>query len=175
MAKKKIEQNGKLNNGNSTSNINNNINMTDVNSARIGYNYAVLSNHDKYLAQIITSSSICNVYKFNIDSAEWDKLNCQGSCFIYSRAPQGSDYGDTAKYPYGIIVLNRLSMDDFSLGITPLSVAQKTEDLEMEVKYEDPFIMVQGSDGAMYGLWLFNQTDRETFRVTIDWCLKQNL
>jgi mRNA-decapping enzyme subunit 1 len=171
MAKKKIEQNGKLNNGNTT----NNGNITDISITPGGYNYTVISSHDKYLAQIITSSPICNVYKFNIETSEWDKLNCQGSAFIYSRAAKELDSGDTTKYPYAVIVLNRLNMDDFSLGITPLSVARKTEDLEMEVKYEDPFIMVQGSDGAMYGLWLFNETDRETFRVTIDWCLNQLL
>lgn len=162
MAKKKNEPNGKPVTATSE----------DLNTSRLNYNYTVISKLDKYVAQIICSSPICNVYKFNIESGEWDKLNCQGSVFVYSRAAK-EDVGDTLKFPYAVIVINRLNMDDFSVGITPLSIARRTEDLEMEVKYEDPFIMIHGSDGAMYGLWLFNESDRELFRTTIDWCLNQ--
>lgn len=143
---------------------------------RQAYNYAVISRHDSNLAQIFFTSSICNVYKFDIDSGEWDKLNCQGTLFIYSRvAKDADDVGDSKKFPYGLMVLNRLSLDNFTLGLTPLSISAKSGDPEMEANLTDPFIMIQAADGAMYGLWLFFEQDRPTAVSTISWCLNQSI
>jgi mRNA-decapping enzyme subunit 1 len=145
-------------------------------STKISYNYAVLLKHDPYLAQIICSSTICNVYKFNLELAEWEKLNCLGTLFVYSRVAKTVDaIGDSKKYPYGLIVLNRLNLENFSLGISPVSRSRAASDPEMEVKLEDPFIMVQACDGAMYGLWLFNEADREPVLSTMQWCLSQTI
>lgn len=202
----------KSSNNNSSNNTNN---AQSNETSKQAYNYQVLSFHDPKLAQIFATSSICNVYKFNIDSGEWEKLECQGTLFIYSRqiqqqqqqqqqidnstnakgrsgrssansstsninsesstsADKGpNDAGDNKidPYPYGLMVLNRLSLDNFSLGITPDSVARKYGLPEMEVKLEDPFIMVEASDGEMYGLWLFHEGDRPLVEGMIKWCL----
>lgn len=147
----------------------------DVDSQKAGYNFAVLQRHDPYLSQLFFTSSICNVYKFSVEDAEWDKLDCQGTLFLYSRAARDGDVGNTDQYPYGLIVLNRNNADDFSLGIMPLSIAARTGAPEMESKWEDPFIMVQAADGAMYGLWLFTESDRPAVQKTLQWCLNQNL
>jgi hypothetical protein len=140
------------------------------------YNYAVISRHDTKLAQVFFTSAICNVYKFDIEAGEWDKLNCQGTLFIYSRvARESSDVGDAKRFPYGLMVLNRLSLDNFILGLTPVSISAKTDEPEMEVELEDPFIMIQAADGAMYGLWLFHEADRSVAETTIAWCLNQQM
>lgn len=139
------------------------------------YNYAVLSRHDPKVAQIFFSSAICNAYKFNIEEGEWDKLDCQGTLFIYSRvARDANDVGDAYKFPYGLTILNRLSLENFTLGISPLCIAQVSGEPEMAVSMEDPFIMVQSADGGMYGLWLFHERDREPVLQTIQWCLDQD-
>lgn len=184
---------------------NNNNNSQSNETSKQAYNYQVLSFHDPKLAQIFATSSICNVYKFNIDSGEWEKLECQGTLFIYSRQlqqqqqqninansntneinnPEPNRVADTLSsgtidnkvdpYPYGLMVLNRLSLDNFSLGITPDSVAQKYGLPEMEVKLEDPFIMVEAGDGEMYGLWLFHEGDRPLVEGMIKWCLNAQI
>ncbi|ANB15419.1 Dcp1p [Sugiyamaella lignohabitans] len=153
--------------------------MPDQNNPELtkqSYNYAVLSRYDPFIAQIICTSAICNVYKFNIEQAEWDKINCQGTLFVYSRAAKSPDnIGDSQKFPYGLIVLNRLNEYNFSLGVTPLTISKRTGDPEMEFKLEDSFIMAQAADGAMYGLWLFDTKDRETILNTLQWCLSQSM
>jgi hypothetical protein len=165
MAKKKS---GSTHNGTKES-------STDTDTLKAGYNYAVLQRHDKHLAQLFFTSSICNVYKFNLEDAEWDKLDCQGTLFIYSRATRDGDIGNTESFPYGLVVLNRHNSEDFSLGVMPLSVASRKGTPEMEIKWEEPFIMVQSADGAMYGLWIFNEADRPAVQKTLQWCLDQSL
>lgn len=137
------------------------------------YNYSVLGRHDPRIYQIFFTSSICNVYKYDLEENQWEKLNCQGTLFIYSRvARDPNDIGDTQKYPYALMVLNRLSIENFTLGITPLSLAKEFNDgSEMDINMEDPFIMVQSSDEQMYGLWLFHDQDRERTLTTLQWCL----
>ncbi|CAN6637797.1 mRNA-decapping enzyme subunit 1 [Trichomonascus vanleenenianus] len=141
-------------------------------TARQAYNYAVLARHDPKIAQVFLTSSICNVYQFDLEDGEWKKLHYQGPMFIYSRAPRDTnDPGDALKYPYGLFVLNRLGIENFTLGITPTKLTAQSDGQEMQVKYEDPFIMVQASDGAMYGLWLFSEEDRTAVTQTLNWCL----
>ena len=170
----------------------------DANAKQL-YNYGVLTLHDPKLAQIFATSSICNVYKYNIDNGEWEKLDCQGTLFVYSRRQDmptnssgngkrrrgkkgnASDTQDQQEqqqidpYSYGLMVLNRLSLENFSLGITPLSVAAKLDLPEMEVKLEDPFIMVEAADGEIYGLWLFHEADRPIVEGMIKWCLNAQI
>lgn len=196
-------------------------------AAKQAYNYGVLSLHDPDLAQVFATSSICNVYRYNLELSEWEKLECQGTLFVYSRRQDrsnasnltaGSDNKRRTKkqgntntsggnrsvesdgnssdtlslaqqqdqsndqdqsqqnkkqdaYPYGLMVLNRLSLENFSLGITPLSVSTKHNYPEMDVKLDDPFIMIEAADGEMYGLWLFHEEDRPLVQGMIKWCL----
>lgn len=150
-------------------------------NAKQAANYGVLLLHDPKLAQIFATSSICNVYKYNMNSSEWEKLECQGTLFVYSRRQdmggpnnESNQHGQSQPqdpYPYGIMVLNRLSLENFSLGITPLSISSKYDFPEMDVKLEEPFIMVEATDGGMYGLWLFHEEDRPMVQGMIQWCL----
>lgn len=145
---------------------------------KLQYNYATISRYDPRLAQIFCTSAICTVYKFDVELGEWDKVNCQGTIFVYSRALKPGDVAtenDTQKYPYGLFVLNRLNADNFSLGLCPASVSRRLGGPEMHVSLEDPYIMVQSLDGAMYGLWLFNESDRNPMCDTLKWCLSQEI
>lgn len=240
------------NNSNNNNNNNNNGGYGNAPSAVIdeaskqAYNYGVVSMHDPKLAQIFATSSICNVYKYNVDQDEWEKLDCQGTLFVYSRrqdvqsgnaeadngggesgsgkskrrkkqknnanitatpatttasatdseaqaaellqAIQGGGSSTAAPqeqqqqqqqqpepesdpYPYGLMVLNRLSLENFSLGIMPHCFAEKYDLPEMDSKLEEPFIMVEGTDGGMYGLWVFQESDREYIQQVIEFCL----
>lgn len=155
----------------------------DVTQQKLQYNYATISRYDPLLAQIICTSAICTVYKFDMDAGEWDKVNCQGTIFVYSRAmpvAKLSDFSpssssDLQKFPYGLFVLNRLNADNFSLGLCPKSICQRTGSPNMEVSLDNPYIMVQATDGAMYGLWLFNESDRKPVCDALNWCLTQEL
>lgn len=136
------------------------------------YNYSVLLRHDPHLAQLFVTSSICNVYRFNIEKSEWDKTNIQGTLFIYSRvAKEGLGPGNTGIFPYGLMVLNRLSLEDFTLGITPEVISSRHEGPEVAVEMEGNFIMIQAADGVMYGLWVFDETDRQLVLSTLQHCI----
>lgn len=136
------------------------------------YNYSVLLRHDPHLAQLFVTSSICNVYRFNIEKSEWDKTNYQGTLFIYSRVEkEGLGPGNTGIFPYGLMVLNRLSLEDFTLGITPEAISTRQGGPEVAVEMEGNFIMIQAADGVMYGLWVFDETDRQLVLSTLQHCI----
>lgn len=193
-------------------------------TSKQAFNYGVLRMHDPKLAQIFATSSICNVYKYSMERSEWEKLECQGTLFVYSRQqnvnagaaagatdktqaqgtgkrrkrknpnasqsatptieqqqelqeaapesqPQQQQQPEFDQYPYALTVLNRLSLENFSLGITPLCFSEKYDLPEMDVKLEEPFIMVEGTDGGMYGLWVFHENDRPYIEQVIRFCL----
>lgn len=148
-----------------------------IEQMKIKYNHQVLAYHDPKLAHIFSTSCICNVYKFDVEEEKWEKLDCQGTLFVYSRQQQMNENGEveTDPYPYGVMVLNRTSLENFSLGITPTSIANKLGIENMEVTLDDPFIMIATSSGEMFGLWLFYEPDRNSVEQMIQWCLNANI
>lgn len=104
-----------------------------------------------------------------------------GTLFIYSRRVAPEDTSDP--YPYALIILNRTSPENFSIGLIPQNVSYYTNagvqkeagDIpEMNSSLEDSFIMVSASDGQMYGLWLFDEKDRDPALGLINWCLHES-
>lgn len=127
-------------------------------------NYAVIRKHDPALTQLFFTSSMCSVYKFNIAAEQWDKTEVQGSLFMYSRVANDD-------YPYAALVLNRNNNQDFFLGITPTHISLERGRIPLSVKLEDKFLMVQVSPEEIYGLWLFDEIDREKLNGLMSWCL----
>lgn len=144
-------------------------------------NHIALTNIDSKTGQVFFNSAICSVYKFSMTSNSWEKLSVLGTLFIYSRRVAPED--ETDPYPYALIILNRTSPENFSLGLIPQNVSYYTNagvqkdsnDIpEMNSSLEDSFIMVSASDGQMYGLWLFDEKDRDPALSLINWCLHES-
>ncbi|KAI8982325.1 hypothetical protein BDF20DRAFT_866276 [Mycotypha africana] len=110
--------------------------------ARKKLNLDVLKRHDPNICDILDQSAHAVVYKFDIDKASWEKLGYEGVIFLTQ--------GKSAPY-FGLYILNRLSIENFSLQLT---------DFE-EINLTDEFIIYQTNEGEACALWLFEKRDRE--------------
>ena len=71
---------------------------------RNSLNHTVLKLHDEQIYQILYTSSICNVYKFDLQDQQWNKVECQGTLFFYKRQDS----------KFGLMVLNRLNLENLA-------------------------------------------------------------
>lgn len=155
-------------------------------TAKYYINYGVLALHDSRLGQIFLSTTVCNIYIYDHETEGWNKSYCQGPLFLYSRVVSESStedaktesdgdpaYGEIA--PYALVALNRLSLDNFSLAITPKSLATK-RGVETVGMYRDgDFLIAQSPDDVTYGIYLYKEEERTNLLATVEWCLDVDL
>ncbi|KAI8369724.1 hypothetical protein BD560DRAFT_330082 [Blakeslea trispora] len=116
--------------------------------ARKKLNLEVLKRHDPNISDILDQSAHAVVYKFDTEKTIWEKLGYEGVIFLTQ--------GKNAPY-FGLYVLNRLSIENFSLHLT---------DFE-EINLTDEFIIYQTSEGVANALWLYEKKDRERILAKI--------
>lgn len=155
-------------------------------AAKYYLNTHVLRLHDKQLGNIFYTTTVCNIYVFDVETEGWNKSYCQGPLFLYSRITQIKDaendnevfcknedgtvnYGAFA--PYSLMALNRLSLDNFSLAVTPKSIANRLGVETIEIYRDGDFLIVKSPDGIMYGIYLFKEEERKMLLEGIQWCL----
>lgn len=155
-------------------------------AAKYYLNSHVLRLHDKQLGNILYTTTVCNIYVFDVETEGWNKSYCQGPLFLYSRITQIKDaennnelfyknedgtinYGAFA--PYSLMALNRLSLDNFSLAVTPKSIANRLGVETIEIYRDGDFLIVKSPDGIMYGIYLFKEEERKMLLEGIQWCL----
>lgn len=149
-------------------------------------NYNVISRYDAQVKQLLYSTSHCVIYKFDPESQEWIKTDFQGTLALYlrhfradvpTRPLSQADLQDL--FCYGLILLNRLSPENFSIGLLP-NHATKTffpngvnnnGVREMNVEINDNLIIVKNVLGDIFGLWVFNEDDRQKLFKLIQFCL----
>lgn len=78
------------------------------------------------------------LYAFNLETQQWEKVGVEGSLFICGLVPSA-----LGAERYGVVILNRRSMDNFYMEITG------PDGLE----FTDEYIIMQGDQ--VYGLWIF--------------------
>lgn len=153
-------------------------------------NFNVISRYDAAAKQLLYTTSHCVIYKFDDESQEWIKSEYQGTLALYLRnfvspAPnQQLTYQDLQKlFCYGLILLNRLSPECFSLGLLPNKVTkhyfprglQNNGIVEMDAEINDNLIIVKNLLGEIYGLWVFNEEDRTKLFQLMEFCLNNDL
>ena len=115
-------------------------------------NLQVIRRHYPSVASILHVGHHAVLYTFNFKEQKWDKAEVEGSLFVCEMQPPGSTVDDER---YGVIILNRRSVDNFYMDI-----------MGTDVDYlEGDFIIMQGdqeSDQAVYGLWVFSEKDTST-------------
>lgn len=170
-------------------------------TAKYYLNYGVLALHDSKLGQIFFTTTVCNIYIFDSETEEWNKSYCQGPLFLYSRVvtPQDQenakiksldknegeeddddgthksniDYGSFA--PYALIALNRLSPDNFSLAVTPKSIAKKHGVDTVSIYRDGDFLIVQSPDDVTYCIYLYKDEERQSILDGVEWCLNVDM
>ncbi|KAL6950726.1 hypothetical protein ACO0QE_000007 [Hanseniaspora vineae] len=93
-------------------------------------------------------------------------------------------------YNYGLILLNRSNPENFSLGIVPNSVVNKRrifrknpasvagvngQNMElnnMQIEKNDGLLIIKSLLGQVFGLWIYNEKDRETLFTLIKYLLE---
>ncbi len=140
-------------------------------------NYNVLARYDPKINQLLYTSSHCVVYKYASATEEWEKSDYQGVLMLYSRNydrlndPANTQKGNLDSYAYGIVVLNRSSPANFSIGVIPRTVSVARRLIEMEAYISGEYLIVKNSEGKTYGLWIFDEKDRQPLTSMLEFCL----
>lgn len=82
---------------------------------------------------------------------------------------------DDSLYKFGLIVLNRLQPENFSIGILGDSFIKSEEvetDRGMFIEVMEEIVIVRDFNGKVWGLWLYDVNDREIVSKLLTYCLK---
>lgn len=106
-------------------------------------NLQVLKRKDPQINEILDSATQVALYNWNTELNKWEKPDVEGTLFVYSRNDE--------QLKYGFTIMNRLSIDNLTLGITT----------EINVHISPPFLLYQNKNtGAPpYGIWFYSQFD----------------
>lgn len=181
---------------------------------RKALNFNVIGRYDPKIKQLLFHTPHASIYKWDFSKDEWTKLEYQGVLAIYLRdvssqqdvlptsdnseqsvttmASQNIDvpnYGAALTgrdiYNYGLIILNRINPDNFSMGIVPNSVVNKrkvfeaSEDLQnplecMRVEAKDELVIVKNLKHEVYGIWIHTVADRKNIYELIKYLLEND-
>lgn len=189
--------NAYANNNSNNMNMNNNIVDTQTKAIdptqKYNMNYCVLQQHDPKLGQIFYTTTVGSIYIYDNETEEWNKSYCQGPLFLYSRVTDGASnanndnngkndtldaegHADYDKFaPYALMALNRLSMTNFSLAITPRSVAAKHGVETVSIYKDGDFLIVRSPEEVTYCIYLYKEEERKSIIDGVEWCLNVEL
>lgn len=149
-------------------------------------NHNVIARYDAQVKQLLYSTSHCVIYKFDPAPQEWIKTDYQGTLALYLRnfspavPPRPLTRLDLQNlFCYGLILLNRHSPENFSIGLLPNHACrtlfphgvENNGVREMNVEINDNLIIVKNVLGEIYGLWVFDEDDRQKLYKLIGFCL----
>lgn len=153
-------------------------------------NFNVISRYDPLVKQLLYTTSHCVIYRFEAESEEWIKTEFLGTLALYLRNFSTDISNRTltrndlqSLFCYGLILLNRQKPENFSLGLLPNKATRRyfpngvdgNGINETNVEMNDSFIMVKNLIGEIYGLWVFNEDDRQKLYKLIDFCLNNDM
>ncbi|SCU84155.1 LADA_0D00166g1_1 [Lachancea dasiensis] len=179
---------------------------------RKALNYNVIGRYDPKIKQLLFHTPHASVYKWDFGKDEWERLEYQGVLAIYLRdishgehmlleetddersilalssRPNGPEHNVEILrgrdiYNYGLILLNRMNPENFSIGIAPNSVINKrklfaTEEdsqqpLEtMKVEVKDDLVIIKNLRHEVFGIWIHTVPDRKNVYELIKYLLE---
>ncbi|QLQ80669.1 hypothetical protein HG537_0E00220 [Torulaspora globosa] len=179
---------------------------------RKALNFNVIGRYDPKIKQLLFHTPHASVYKWDFEKNEWNKLDYQGVLAIYLRDVANRDsflpggdigeqsvsscggqqmetaaYGETHSgrdiYNYGLIILNRINPDNFSMAIVPNSVVNKRKVFEAEenaknplecmgVEVKDELVIIKNLKKEIYGIWIHTVADRQNIFELIKYLLE---
>lgn len=168
---------------------------------RNALNFNVINRYDPAIKQLLYHTSHCVIYKFAEEKEEWVKTDYQGTLALYLRdfkLPTAPHQNSQGQFPpplpaytyqdlqnlfcYGLMLLNRNNPECFSLGLLPNKITKHffphglngNGIVEMNVEINDNLIIVKNLLGDIYGLWVFNEDDRQKLVKLLEFCLKND-
>lgn len=102
-------------------------------------NLTVLQRMDPTVIEVCDMAGHAVVYKFDLGTQGWSKLDIEGSLFIVRRMSG-----------YRLIVLNRSGIENYELDITAATLVQ----------LQGPYLMCRASEAAdVIGLWFYKEDE----------------
>ncbi|KAJ3327978.1 mRNA-decapping enzyme 1B, partial [Kappamyces sp. JEL0680] len=99
----------------------------ELEKAKLQINLKVLAKYDKSISAILETTSHVVLYDFELASQTWKKRGIEGTLFLYER---------TVEPRFGVIVLNRLGLDNLEMKISS----------EMQIQLSGDYLMYKFAD-----------------------------
>ncbi|CCE66318.1 hypothetical protein TPHA_0P01600 [Tetrapisispora phaffii CBS 4417] len=177
---------------------------------RKALNFNVIGRYDPKIKQLLFHTPHASVYQWDFEKDEWNKLEYQGVLAIYLRdISQDSMLPDNVEsnsllnsdnpastfsgtvltgkdiYNYGLIILNRMNLDNFSMGIVPNSIINKRNIFDSEenkknpletmgVEVKDDLVIIKNVKHEVFGIWIHTVADRENIYELIKYLLENS-
>lgn len=152
--------------------------------------FNVVAKYDPSISQLLHISPYCVIYEYNEESEDWVKSSYMGPVCVYARRNEWDRYDDDhfpkvevdtvvnsstgSYYRFGLLVLNRSQPDNFSIGLLgDRYIVDKDVQAEkiMIVEKTDELIIVRDFNDKTFGLWLFDEKDREYMSQLLLYCI----
>lgn len=179
---------------------------------RKALNFNVIGRYDPKIKQLLFHTPHASVYKWDFIKDEWMRLEYQGVLAIYLRdissngglLPEGEGNKESILampgqaagsengieelrgsdiYNYGLIILNRMNPENFSIAIAPNSSVNKRKIFEpnedakqplecMAVEVKDDLVIIKNLRHEVYGIWIHTVPDRNNLYELIKYLLE---
>jgi hypothetical protein len=107
-------------------------------------NLRVLRGYDPSIISIVYIASYAVLYVFSPETQGWEKAGVEGTLFTVHKQP--SPMGEDR---FGVIILNRRGMDNFS--------AELFNEEDIDITEEYVILKVEEQETQIYGLWIFSE------------------
>lgn len=108
-------------------------------------NFKVICRHYPDVLSVIHVAGYTVLYTYHLQQQQWNKADVEGTLFVCELAPV-----EAGVERYGVIILNRRSMENFYMEVKGMDGTELTDD----------FIMFQGDQ--VYGIWVFCEKGTST-------------
>jgi len=126
--------------------------------------FNVIGRYDPKIDRLLYHTSHCQLYKFN-ESQEWEKMEYSGVLAVYSRKTSEENIGTVNVddiYNHGLIILNRTSPENFSVGLLSNEESRKLGISEIKTEYQTDYIIIKNLAGDIFGFWIHEEKDRNS-------------
>jgi mRNA-decapping enzyme subunit 1 len=156
--------------------------------------FNVIAKYDPSISQLLHISSYCVIYQYDEDGEDWVKSSYMGPIAVYSRRSAWDRYSVDADittkmkvsvddvlggkigeyYKFGLLVLNRGQPENFSLGLLGdkyLNNSDIEEERNLLIEKSGELIIVRDFNGKAFGLWIFDEKDRDYLYQLLMYCV----
>lgn len=152
--------------------------------------FNVVAKYDPSISQLHHISPYCVIYEYDEDAEDWVKSSYMGPVCVYARRSEWDKYDDEhspkvdvesiinsktgAYYRFGLMVLNRSQPENFSIGLLGdnyIISKDIEDDKSVLVEKTDELIIIRGFNNKTFGLWLFDEKDRDYMYQLLLYCI----
>lgn len=155
--------------------------------------FNVIAKYDPLISQLLHISSYCVIYQYDEELEDWVKSSYNGPVSVYTRRSEWDKNENqdninkidvdtilTAKhgkyYRFGLLVLNRGQPENFSLGFLGdkyIIDDDVNEERGLLIEKSDQLIIIRDFNGKAFGLWIFDEKDRDYLYQLLMYCTDQ--